>query len=272
MKYLYGADGKIIGRYEEQRNKRIVYDKDRYVSLGYYDAKENRTYDAYNNCIAEGDVSADLPYYLHEIRFPLPDMERVRFTIRDIKRVTAPKMSYSSSQDDYWDNGRCEICMKHHRTCRISGFPSMCETCYRFMKLYGNTDTLELARESKRHRIPIEKYRKAVEITKAPYIAAEKAAEAELRRTVIQGIKDLAFSGAEHMVSNRNHDGEREAVVTKTNTQKRVTAKSNNEGKEGKRKLSLSTWLIIIFVGIPVIKALIALIVYAVLYFNGVIQ
>ena len=96
MNYLHNADGKIIGRYEEKGTKRIVYAEDRYIQLGYYDTKDDRTYDAYGNCVANGDAAADLPYYPHEIHFPLPDMERVRFTTYRIKRATAQKIASSN--------------------------------------------------------------------------------------------------------------------------------------------------------------------------------
>ena len=75
MEYLRGADGRtIVGRYEKRGSKFIVYDKDDYIRLGYYDSKDDRTYDAYGNCVSDGDASRDLQYYIHEIKFPLPEM------------------------------------------------------------------------------------------------------------------------------------------------------------------------------------------------------
>ena len=266
MNYLHNADGKIIGRYEEKGTKRIVYAEDRYIQLGYYDTKDDRTYDAYGNCVANGDTTADLPYYLHEIHFPLPDIERVRFTNYRIKRATAPKMIYSDLQDAYWDNGRCEICKKSHRTCRISGFPSMCETCYRFMKLYGNTDALDLARESKRHAIPIEKFQKAVEMTKAPYLAEAKAAEAELRKIAIQGIKDAVLSGTEMLVENSRHQAAtQENAATKPHVQSLASTRTSQGKKKRKRKISFLGWIVIIFFGIQAVKILAALVGYAII-------
>ena len=263
MNYLYSVDRKRI--YSDERGtKRIVYD-DEYIQLGYYDAKDDRTYDAYGNCVANGDAAADLPYFPHEIHFPLPDMERVRFTTYRIKRATAQKIASSNLEDAYWDNGRCEICKKHHPTCRISGFPSMCETCYRFMKLYGNTDALGLERESKRYAIPMEKFQKAVEMTKAPYLAAAKSAEAELKRAAIQGIKDVILGGTDMLVESNRHQAYEENAEEKPHVQSPVSVEPNQGKKKRKGKISLLWWIVIIFLGIQGIKLLAALILYAII-------
>lgn len=258
MEYLRGADGRtIVGRYEKRGSKFIVYDKDDYIRLGYYDSKDDRTYDAYGNCVSDGDASRDLQYYIHEIKFPLPEMARVSFTKCRIERIIPEgnhRSSMSGFYDDFWDNGKCDICRKNHPTCHVSGFPFMCETCYRFMRIYGNTDTLGLVRESKQHAISLAKFKKAVELAKAPYLEAAKDAEMAFRANLIQGIRNLDFTGENNAsINNNNHR-------TQTSIQRKEGDSTQTGQKTKKKGISLLGWLVIVFIVIPIVFNLLGLV------------
>lgn len=180
--YLQDSKRNIIGVLEEVREKRILYTEKGHDVLGYFDVNKNATYDAYGNCIGEGDMLQDLPYFPHRLRFPLPEPSRVKFSTYSLPVCAEAKNRKYT--EGYWDNGKCQICGKHGNTCHVQGLPGMCEVCYRMLFLYSKNDSLGLEKKSCRTPIEISTWKKAVNMAKAPFIAASEAADAAAKAAV----------------------------------------------------------------------------------------
>ena len=103
-------------------------------------------------------------------------------------------------------------------------------------------------------------------MTKAPYIAEAKAAEAELRKIAIQGIKDAVLSGTEMLVENSRHQAAtQENAATKPHVQSLASTRTSQGKKKRKRKISFLGWIVIIFFGIQAVKILAALVIYSII-------
>lgn len=192
--YLYDSQHHILGTVKSQwDNKQVLYDE-HHQQMGFYDGNKNRTYDSYGTLLGEGNCLPDLPYVPRKLRFPLPELSRRSFTSHEIKRADSQQ---------YWDDGRCRICTKNgKRICLVQGLPGMCETCYRFFRMYSRTDSFGLERKSAYHPITVQEIRKAVEKEKAPYLMAEQAADQAAKAALIQAVHETLHSSKPAARSN----------------------------------------------------------------------
>jgi hypothetical protein len=235
--YLYDSQHHILGKVSKRWDNKLVLYDEHYQQMGFYDGNKNQTYDAYGKLLGEGNCLQDLPYVPRKLRFPLPEMSRGSFTIQRIKRAASQQ---------YWDDGRCRICTKRgKRICFVQGLPGMCETCYRFFRMYSRTDSLELERKSRYRPITVQEIRKAVEKEKEPFLLAEQAADQAAKAALVAGVKELICT--ELSTEKRNVN------VPKTQPSQVAISHSNpttaRKTEKKKRGLRWYHWVFIVVMG-----------------------
>lgn len=265
--YLYDSQHHIIGTVKKEcNNKQVVYDK-YYTQLGHYDGNKDQTYDSYGKLIGEGNYLSDLPYVPHKLRFPLPEMDRISFTIHRIKRERRSS-SVRTSSLQYWDDGRCQICTKNgKRTCLVQGLPGMCETCYRFFWMYSRTDSFELERQSMYRPITVQQIRQAVEKEKAPFLLAAQAADKVAKAALIRGVKE---------VFDEVNDSTTDSDISEMRDPQRMVVSNNHTAvvatpEKKKRRLRWYHWLFIVIMFYILFNYILPLIVIYILWEMGCI-
>ena len=246
---VYDSRHRLIGIIKKERENKYIFYNARMEQMGYYDERRDETYDSYDHFVGQGNLLSDLPYISHKLRFPLPSMEQVSFTTYQIKRAGCDSQRRTTSAQ-YWDNGRCEICTKSGQpTCHVQGLPGMCKTCYRMFEIYSRTDTFDLEHTSKYRPITVQQIRKAVETAKAPFIAAEKAADAAAKAAFVQIPLEMLRSAAENK-PNTSTTGNTTAAKISPAAQASVRKTTSNSSKGKKKKhLRWYHWILIFIVG-----------------------
>ena len=228
-RYLTDSERHIVGIVEEMRGKSMLYTEKGHDLLGYNDVERDITYDAYGRAIGEGDRMQDLLYFPHRLRFPLPEPSRVKFSTYHL-RISGAEGKGGNFSSGYWDDGKCHICGKHGNTCRVQGLPGMCESCYRMFSLYSKNDSLDLERKSTRTPVTEVDLRKAIDIAKAPFIAASEAADVAMKAAMWEAGKEVLQS-----FSNGSEQADYE-IETTVSPQRDMNPKQNITQSQTRKK------------------------------------
>lgn len=255
--YLFDSRHHFLGTVSKSCGNKLSLCDEHHQQLGFYDEYKNQTYDSYGTLLGEGNRLQDLPYVPRKLKFPLPELSRGSFTIQQIKREGSQK---------YWDDGNCRICTKRgKRICFVQGLPGMCETCYRFFRIYSTTDSFELEKKSRYRPITVQEIRKAVEMAKAPFILASQAADQVAKAAVVAGVKELIFSEMSTEKKNVN--------VPKTQPSQPATSHSDpsTARKPEKKKGGLRWyhWIFIAVIGYVAFQIICVLIVVFIMWKMG---
>lgn len=264
--YLFDKRHNITGYIKEEYGKKyILYDNKYNNRIGYYDETKDQTYDFYGKLAGEGNLLQDLLYMPRKLKFPLPGPEQVSFTKYELEkyRDTQKAGNYTT----YWDDGICKICRKNAvPTCHIQGLPGMCKTCYKFFAMYSQKDDFGLELKSRYHPITVHQIQEATEKTKAPFIAASKAADKAAKAALFN-----AFTGTLDAISDSLPDARQSnnygmpTDLTHVQKSARQNTKDIKPQKKKKKRLSLKQWVLVVLLLYTIIKFLIPLVLFVVM-------
>lgn len=106
---------------------------------------------------------------MRNIRFPLPELTRNKFTIFQYKKDDKDLvLQHTFHKDNFYDNGVCSCCGERHTpTCMVEGLPNLCESCYIWMRKYSQLDDpYHLRTAMQKQTLDAEQVKKAIRYAK----------------------------------------------------------------------------------------------------------
>lgn len=263
--YLTDENRNIIGTIRIMAGKELVYDA-RYsnIELGHYDPKKNKTFDSYGREITSGRQLEVLPYLPHRIIFPLDPKGSREFTYHTLH-------NHSSVGPDFWDDGECKGCGKHRNTCVEQGLPNLCESCYRLLQIYSQSDSYDLERMSQRKPIDERTLRNIIQKLTQSANEVSKSIETATRAAVIttlsgdmrvrdEGEREEAYAG------ETLHSGSSVRTQNTPSASGKAQAHSGS-GHKRKKKLKWYHWCILILILYFVVNFLLPFTILMIAYF-----
>lgn len=263
--YLVDEHRNMIGTIRIMAGKEFVYDaKHSNIELGHYDPNKNKTFDSYGRELASGRQLEALPYLPHRVVFPLSPKESRQFTYHALP-------NHSPVGPAFWDDGVCKGCGKRKNTCVEQGLPNLCESCYRLLQLYSQSDSYNLEQMSQRKPIDERTLRnimqELVQSANAVSKSIETATRAAVVATLMDDRSDVDDEPYEEEYASEISHCHPEVWTQNVQPKSGGTRVNSNSGHRRKKRLKWYQWCILILLLYFVAHFLFPFTVFMITYF-----